>query len=198
MNHPKPEELSEFLYKEAPPEKHHEIARHIEGCAQCRSLLDSWQATRAELQSWKLPPAGQPQIRWPGLAANASGLWKWAAAAMLMAGIGFGLARATVPGYDVSRLRAEVSSQITDQVTQQLKAELTRFATDQSARQQEYQQAITKAIGHLEAQRLLELASLRQDVETVAVNAQDELDSTRKGLYVLAAAESSPRSAAKH
>ena len=107
---------------------------------------------------------------------------------MVMAGVGFGIARVSAPTTpNVAQLRAELAGDLRGELKQELQTEFTKFAADQSARQQEHQQAIARLIGRLEATRLADLADLRKDVETVAVRAQDEFLATRQDLYQLAA-----------
>ena len=182
MNHPNREELVGFLYEELTSGQHGEISRHVAGCAECRAQLESWRAVRRELAAWKLPAArrevagAQPWL-----------VLKWAAAAAVLVLAGFGLAHVSAPAakMDTAALRSAVAQELREE----LRTELARFSTDQSARQQEYQGALTKALGRLEAQRLVDYANLRKDVETVAVRAEDELQNTRKNMIRLASFE---------
>lgn len=182
MNHPNREDLIGFLYEEISPEQNAAITTHVASCAECRAQLESWRAVRRELTTWELPERQRPVASAPP--------WlfvKLAAAAVVLLCAGFGFARFTAPkaSLDTAALRAAVA----EEVRQELRAEMAKFSSEQSARQQEYQTALTKALGRIEAQRLVDYASLRKDVETVAVRTEDELQNTRKNLVRLASYE---------
>jgi hypothetical protein len=192
MTHPKPEEWIELLYGET--ENHALLAQlqeHLTSCPDCRERFAALQQTRAQLQTWKVasPPFAKVNAAFARFGLCPADFLKAAAVVVVLLGFGFGLGRLAAPApADPARLRAELR----DELTRQIQSELNDFAAAEALQRQEYQAAIIKAIGRLEAQRKLELASLRQDVETVAVNTQDELENTQEGLYQLAAAESPP------
>ncbi|MBI5388494.1 MAG: hypothetical protein HZA90_27835 [Verrucomicrobia bacterium] len=179
MNHPSHEDLIGFLYEELPDGQQAETCRHVAGCAQCRAQVESWRAVRRELLAWAVPDQTRRRTSTPSWL-----LVKWAAAAVVLIGAGFALARGTAPAtkLDTAAIRAAMAQEL----RQELRSELARFAADQATHQQEFQSALTRALGRLEAQRLVDYASLRQDVETVAVRAEDELQSTRLDLARLA------------
>jgi anti-sigma factor RsiW len=164
MNHPTPEELAEFMYGELEPSRQNEVTHHLEACGECRGRVDAWQHVRRELASWQLPHCDAPRF------ARAATM-RWAVAACLLLATGFGLARWTAPGpADPTRLRAELAGEIREQ----LAAQLTQYATDQRSRQNEFQQAIVQAIKQIETRQVLDHASLREDVETVALHTQEQ------------------------
>jgi hypothetical protein len=180
MNHPNREELVGFLYQELTKEEGASLAEHLKGCAECRAEVEAWRAVRRELKEWQ-PSAPvrrqtQSQTRW----------WDWlklASTAAVLVCAGFALARLTPSrtSVDTAALRVELR--------QELRVELAKFSADQATRQQEYQAALARALGQLEARRLVDYVSLRKDVETVAVRAEDELQPTRQGLLNLARLE---------
>ncbi len=177
MNHPSREEWTDFLYGDLAPDRERELHTHLGDCAECRGQIDAWRAVRRELGGWEFPQTrahAAPGHSWPFL--------KLAAAAVMMITAGYGLARWTAPAADSSAVRAALAAELRDE----LRSEFARFASDQTARQQEYQSAFTKALGRLEAQRLMDYASLRKDVETVAVHAEDELETARQNMIRLA------------
>ena len=189
MNHPNREALLDFLDQELTPERQTEILGHLTGCAVCRAQVESWRAVRSELAVWQIADKPLASTR-PQPRQFAEPPWmflKLAAAAVVMISVGFGLARwsAPAPVVDTAALRSAVVRELREE----LRAELTRFASDQSLRQQEYQAALTKTLGRLEAQRLVDYASLRKDVETVAVHAEDGFQTTRQNLVRLAGYE---------
>ena len=195
MNHPNQEELVEFLYEELAPDRRTEIARHVESCAGCRTQVEAGRGVRQALQAWPLPERRRAPARTRRVVPLMPVL-RWAVAAGVVAGLGFGLARLTAPAVpDATALRAELARELRAELRRELQTEFTQFAADQSVRQQAYQDAISKVIGRLETQRLVDYASLRRDVETVAVHAQDEFQATRQDLYHLVAADAQSNSA---
>jgi hypothetical protein len=176
MNHPPREEWTDFLHDDLAPDRRRELRTHLGECAECRAQVETWRSVQHELRGWRIPEArahAAPARSWPFM--------KLAAAAVVMIAAGYALARWTAPVADTAAIRAAL--------TADLRAELARFAAENSARQQEYQAAFTKALGRLEAQRLVEYADLRRDVETVAVRAEGELETTRQNLFRLASIE---------
>jgi len=191
--HPKPEELTAFVYGEIGLEDQAQLKGHLEACPECQERVASMQRTRAQLQSWKLPAADtagfiRPRLRAPGLE-----MLKAAAMVLVLIAVGFGLARLVGPtASDNARMRAQFTGEIREQLARQIQAQLTKFADSQAKRDQEYRAAIIQTFGRLEAQRAIELASLREDVENVALHTQDEWETTQEGLYELAASAPMP------
>lgn len=184
MNHPKPEEWLELLYPETEnPAPKAEMEGHLRDCPECRERFETMRRTQAHLQNWKLPSSPLPKVN--ALTARfglcPADLLRAAAMVAFLVGIGFLLGRHAVA--DNAHIQAELTAQIQGQFKE--------FAASEAAQRQEYQSALIKAIGHVEARRNLELARLRHDVETVAVHTQDELEDTQEGLYELAASEMS-------
>lgn len=184
MNHPQPEELIEFHCAECAPERAAEIERHLASCADCRAQLDSWRDVRRQLRSWSVTdrPHSAPS---PAPATRAWAVLRVAAAAAILLFAGYSLHRWTAPGpnVDLNAVRAAVAQEL----RAELRAELQRFSADQARHQDQYQQALLRTLGELEARRLADYAGLRRDVETLAVRAEDEFLSTREGLATLAA-----------
>jgi hypothetical protein len=110
-------------------------------------------------------------------------LWqplKWAAAAAVVFGVGFGFARLTAAPHDLAAVE--------NRLQEQLRAEFTRLSQRQTVQAAQYHDAIVRVLGNLEAQRRTDLARLQRDVETVAVLAEDGLASTQEQLVQLAGA----------
>ncbi|MGO8700683.1 MAG: anti-sigma factor family protein [Limisphaerales bacterium] len=189
MNHPKPEEWIELLYGETG--NHARLARikeHLRDCPDCQERFEILQNTRTQLQTWKVatPPAAKISAVGARFGFSPADLLRAAATVIVLVGMGFALGRQTGPSAaDNARLRAEVTGQVQSQ--------LKEFAALEAGQREAYQAALIKAIGRMEAKRALELATLRQDVEAVAVNTQDEFETTQEGLYELAAAEMPPQ-----
>jgi len=91
----------------------------------------------------------------------------------VLLGSGFALARLTAPApVDAARLRAD----LTRELRQEVATQLTQYGSEQRSRQDEFQQAVVEAISRIETRQLAEHASLRKDVETVAVQTQEEFE----------------------
>jgi anti-sigma factor RsiW len=194
LKHPERQELVGYLYEELDPGRQQEVSGHLSACAECRGHLESWRSVRGELAAWQVARkplaarAAQSGRTAPSPVFSLGPLpWqfaKLAAAAVVLIGIGFGLARWSTPAatVDPAALREAVVKELRDD----LRAELGRFASGQSARQEEYQAALTETLGRLEAQRLAEYANLRKDMETVALRTEGEFQNTRQNLRQLA------------
>jgi hypothetical protein len=96
-----------------------------------------------------------------------------------MLGIGYGTGRFSRPSSpDLSAMRAELTQQLRGEMKSELQTQMTKFAADEwNQQRQEYQHALVQAASQLEARRLADYASLRQDVETVAYRTEQEFNS---------------------
>ena len=168
MNHPTREELIEFAYDELDADRKATVGSHVESCAECKALLESWQDVRRQLQ------AADVRMPNPHRTLTGAGCLRGVAAALLLIGLGYGLARMTVPSE--SRLRGQVVSELQTQFRDELRAELAKFTIDQSTREQEYQQQTARLISQLEIRQVADYSGLRKDVETVAMRTQEEFD----------------------
>jgi hypothetical protein len=184
MNHPNREELAGFLYQELTREESALVADHLKGCMECQAEVKAWRAVRRELKGWQLPAPARQRAQAP---AAWLGRLKLASAAAALVCAGFALARFNEPRatVDTVALRAELRQEL----RQDMQAELASFGAEQAKRQQDYEAALARTLGQLEALRLVDYVSLRKDVETVAVRAEDELQTTRQGLLHLARLE---------
>ncbi|MDB6130435.1 MAG: hypothetical protein JWM04_1542 [Verrucomicrobiales bacterium] len=84
MIHPKPEEWIPYLYQECTPETSALLKSHLAECSECAARLEKWKAVGKELQTWKAPSTRTGRAEFPAM-------WKWAAAAVILLTIGFGL-----------------------------------------------------------------------------------------------------------
>src|SRR5688500_19863257 len=63
MTHPKHEELAEFLYEDGlSPNRHAEVARHVDACDECRAVVDGWRGVRTNLAAWQLPTGARMPV----------------------------------------------------------------------------------------------------------------------------------------
>jgi hypothetical protein len=169
MEHPTPDEITEFVYRESSPTRYLEIAKHLDECAECRERVDGHRDTIAALKNWKLT-SRSPRSARPGMPAL-----RWAAAAVFMIGLGYGVGRMHAPAQpDLAGLKVQVAEQLRGE----LRADVARLTAERAAQQrEEYQRGLAQAAQQLDAQRQADYASLRRDVETVAYRTQESFDS---------------------
>ena len=166
MNHPGAEELSDFLYRELPPTRQAAVGAHVEACPACKEHVRAWREVRGALQTWAVPDVRRAKTRSPLLA---TGL-RWAVAASVLIGSGFGLAKLTAPSPQPSVAAFDAA------VLEQLRTELKRDLSVQlTALHREYREGVDRQIRQIEAERLADYSGLRQDVEIVALRTQEEL-----------------------
>src|SRR6266699_1564040 len=203
MNHPTCEEWMSYLYDELTAEEHSSLAAHLAVCPDCTTRVNDWRSARKNLDAWQLSarPARVPLQR---------PLVRWAAAAALMIGIGFGVGRFAAPATaDAGKIRAAIEPAIRQQLrqefTQLLRDELDKAASATLAasgeqtkhwvedyaqaletQRTEDNQAIRAALNKLESQRLADVVSLKKDVDTVAWWTDAGLRRARQELVQLA------------
>lgn len=126
--HPKPEEWMSFLYGEDSPSRHSELDAHLRACTECRQQVQTWRGSMAALDSWETPKAARSRVSAP--------LVRWAAAAVVVLGIGFAFGRITSSTTDDlhamhAALRSEMETKLTAaraefaQTLQQQRADLS-------------------------------------------------------------------------
>ena len=164
MKHPTKEELVSLLYGEVSPEKRTELNAHLRTCGECQSQMASWKSVQSELQSWQVPTRAKTT-------SHLSKAVPWAAAAVLMIGISFGFGRFTAPQPNLEEIRAAIEPQLRETFSQELK----------TARETDRKQFIAM-LRDIEEQRLADYTTLRKDLETVAILADEKLTQTQRVL----------------
>lgn len=197
-NHPSSEEWMSFLYGESAPDRHAELHAHLQQCAVCRAQVNTWRGSMSALDAWKEVQPARRVVARPAI--------RWAAAAIVVLGIGFGVGRVTMaPAPDMPQMqaafRAEMDARLgaareefaaalqkqqTDltQAVQTIAADaatdeaghlLTRFAKLMEERREADHESFAAAIKQIEEQHLSNYTNLRNDLNTVAVNTDDEI-----------------------
>ena len=169
MNHPEREDLVQYLYGDIRPELRRQIEGHLEACADCRGELQSWKRSLNCLDAWKLPRST------PGLEVFAPFL-KWAAAALLVLGLGFGVGRLTARQADVEKVRARLEPQIRREFAEMLRREVDKSAAATLAQAQRQAEEVGATY----------YALLKKDLDTVAINTDASLQQTERNLLQVA------------
>lgn len=209
--HPTPEDWMSFLYGEDVPARHIELDAHLRDCAQCRQQVQQWRGSMSALDTWSVPQARRRVFARPAVQ------WAAAAAIVLGLGIALGrMSSSAAP--DLAQLKAELRTEMDAKLTaarehfaqamQQQQTELAQavHAAAADTATEETEQLFEKYVKALEERRESDrasylatlqqidqrrqndVASLRQDVATLAVNADDSLSQTREQLLQLAEA----------
>ena len=173
-----------YLYDELPAQEQSNLAAHLAVCPECKLKLSDWQAARTNLDAWQLP------LKRPRLAPGRP-LVKWAAAAAIVLGLGFGMGRLASAPVNAEKLRAEIEPKIRQDLrlefAQLLKDELDRAASATlAASGEQTRQVVSDYAKALESQRIADFVSLKKDLDTVAVLTDAGLRSTQQQLVQLA------------
>lgn len=199
--HPSEETWTSFLYRETTPAQHRELADHLQQCPTCRARVAAWQDTMTVLDQWKQPVSRKTALRMLRPV-------RWAAAALLLLGLGMAAGRWLSPPADLSALRAGLLPILREEVRRDLQHDLVaavQLAADQTdqniadvveswARSRDQDQRSFLAWRRqAESQRTADLAWIRRDLETLALNANEQFDTTHQALGQLARiSQSSP------
>lgn len=81
-------ELLDVLYDEAPPAVRGRVEDHLAGCARCRAELEQLRAVRRDLREWRVPEPLIPRTAPRAPRTAPAGLWRLAAAAVLVLAVG--------------------------------------------------------------------------------------------------------------
>ncbi len=206
MEHPTYEELFMHLEGASSAEAARRMREHLENCPQCAAELAGWQRSVKRLQG----------CAWPERRAAARPAWgpralRWAAAAVLVLGLGFGLGRASGPS--TARLKDSIITEVRQQLRQEMSGGLLAPSANKTAnesrrlfqeaiqalqqKQDDDQRAVLQALARLEEQHAADYLSLRHDLDTAASVADSDLKQkdrllTELTATVLARAEPTP------
>jgi hypothetical protein len=189
MKHPTREEWMSFLYDETPVEERAGLRSHLEACADCRTQLKVWQGATRELDRWRLPSRRKT--------LRQTTFVHWAAAAAVIGLALVGAARLASLSREVKQLRADAPrisqvefqaalAQASEQATKAANAEAQALVAAVTERLEERrladQQAVLAALQKLNARHTEDFASLRKELETVAVFTEAGLQRTQNEL----------------
>jgi len=165
-----------YLYDEMPANNRAGMKSHLEACASCRAQMTTWQGATHELDNWRLPShrRGRKGVTWV----------RWAAAAAIIGLTVLGAACITTLSNEVKQLRTEVQrssqldfnaalAQVTEQASKSASADAQALIAAVAQRLEEKrltdQQATLATLQKLNAQHTEDFASMRKELETVAV-----------------------------
>ena len=198
-----------YLYDELTGEQHASLAAHLAVCPECTSDLAEWRALKKDLDAWQIPAkpvrvvSNHPWVR-------------WAAAAVVMLSVGFGIGRfAMSAGVDPEKLRAAIEPSIREQLRTEfahaLRDELDKssaatladannhtkelvgdFAKAYEQNRAGDNQAVYAALNKLDDGHVAAFASLRKELETVAVLTDVGFRQAQREIYQLADYKAEP------
>jgi hypothetical protein len=206
-----------FLYNELPPEERRTLQKHLETCPECDAQVNRWQRAAGEMSTWKLP-SGRKVTAVRTVA-------RWAVAAAVAGLAIAGGARLVAMNNEIKQLRAEVQSgrqefestlreQLAGEMRRDMNSALARITEEASrsaskdaqtliaavaAKLEEKrltdQQAMMAALQKVNEQHVTDYASMRKELETVAVFTETGWQRTQNQIATLA---SSPGSFSNH
>jgi hypothetical protein len=197
MTHPTREEWMSFLYDELSSDERAGLQTHLDACAECRAQMNTWQSAAQQMGEWKLPPKRK--------SAAARILTRWAIAAAIV-GLGIvGGARLVSLNSEVKQLRTEMRQELIEEVRRDLNSALTQVseqATKSATTEAQAliaavaqkleekrltdQQAMLAALQKMNAQHAADYASMRKELETVAVFTETGLQRAQNQIATLA------------
>jgi anti-sigma factor RsiW len=169
MNHPKHEDWVQYLYGEIKPDLRRQLNEHLQGCAECGEELQNWKRSLQRLDAWKLP-------RTCGRLDAATPFLKWAAAALLVLGLGFGFGRLTARQVDLAKVRAQVEPGLRREFADMLRREIDKASAATLAQAQRQAEEVGATY----------YALLKKDLDTVAINTDFSLRRAEQGLMQVA------------
>jgi hypothetical protein len=183
MKHPNRDEWMSYLYDESSETERTRMAAHLLECAECRTQVEEWTVVRQQLDSWridarKIRGAGRdrvmPRVR----------VWKWAAAAVLMLGLGFTLGRMVSTAADTEKVRQQLMPElrqwVRDELGKSAAATLAAARKDTQTVLADYTDALETALGEdddaiyaalnrIQSRHEADYVALKRDLDTVAV-----------------------------
>ncbi len=182
-----------YLYNELPTGERPPFAKHLESCVSCREQVKGWQQTGHELNHWKLAEKKRQ--------SRGAVLSRWAIAAAFVGLATVGGVRLVAMQNEVDGLRAELKRQVerdtsaafarmTEQTSKATAAEaqllIGGLLQNMEERRAADQHATLDALEKINAQRLADYASLRKELETVAVFSEAGLQRAQNQISTLA------------
>jgi hypothetical protein len=149
-----------------------EAAAHAKECADCAAEITAMRQSIHQLKhfSWPAPMRRQSKIAQP--------FFRWAAAAALVLCAGIAIGRATAP--DAAQIKADVAREVREALRQEALAQVKMDSQKPSPE-------LLGLLTQIREQQTANYLSLRNDLETLAANADSRLQMTRRQIVELAA-----------
>lgn len=146
--HPNSEEWMSFLYREVSPERSAELDTHLRQCGECQKHVAQWRGTMAALDADRSPAVTQRR-------RSAVPVLRWAAAAALILGLGFGAGRWTSsPSAEMARLEAALRTEMETKLAAS-RAEFVAALDKRNAESRANLQTVASEAARVEAESLL-------------------------------------------
>jgi hypothetical protein len=218
MKHPNRDEWVPFIFGESSPETIETLNRHLAECGDCRTRVEAWRRTLKRLDGWQLPAPGRvrvvakPAFRWAAAAAIVLGigfaLGRFAspsqdakAMARLQASLSAQIQEQVRTGVAAEMQRKLGDNQLASSTAlAALEARLDAARKSDAVQlgaefesvleaQQEEDRALTEALlAKVQENHDKDFLSLRKDLQSVALVADEQLQDTHSKLLQLAAA----------
>jgi hypothetical protein len=215
MKHPSEQQWMDFLYEELSPAENLELTTHAEDCPQCAKQLAIWRGTLKTMDDWKVTALPQRRKafasstwRWTAAAAalvlttgfavgrlssgkEDSGKMQAAIESSLEQKFKTQLAEAVENtrkqmAFELSARIEEASQKAIAESILTSKKDAENLAATFASLREEDKKALAAALNQMEVQRISDLRAMRSDLETVALNSEQGLRRTQRGLVQLA------------
>ena len=120
VKHPTREQWMEYLYGEMPRSAAAAVRAHLRACADCQAQYGAFAHTKARLNDWSLarPPGPSEEVLAFPRAA------RWAMAALLVLGLGYGIGRVSAPTVTPAAMRAAIEPALRSALLGQLRQQI--------------------------------------------------------------------------
>ena len=201
MKHPNKEEWVPYIFGEARADEAKRLRAHLESCVECAAEVTAWRRSLQTLDKWEL----QKPVRSRTVVAPAF-RWAMAAAIILAAGIAIGRVTASDSKKMQEQVAASVKAVLVQQLQQTVDESEARLASASEERAQELWNAFSEQLANareedrramltLSEQYRLEqeerYVNLRRDLETLALQADQEIRQANFKLTQLAGTNNS-------
>lgn len=188
MNHPTPEDLASLLYRELSRDQEREIRAHLDQCDSCKALIKDYQAVQLKLDSFTVSTSRRSR------SGALPGVVKWGLAAGVVFGLGFLAAQSfRPPSLDEAALEARLLPKLRRELlaisttpatspalsTAEIPKEIADFLAEVRLERDRDRNALSSAFDQLIRRQDEHFYRFRQDLETVALAASDQIRKTR-------------------
>ena len=211
--HPTTEDWMNFLYDEVSADRKQEFARHLDECRSCSDRIKHWQLTMSHLDCWSpdnQSSSGTTSVSTPIPNAHRGfPVWMQWTVTLACLATAFFLGRLTAIDHqqqsavatpDITaieeRLRSTVERTLTDQVAQQLSDQQQQMYESQKQTSEQTTEAMLAVYAQQDFQDrrqtrdmlndlIQNQIALRQDLETLAVEAEAQILKTQREIRLL-------------